>query len=132
MRLIVKARQDQSFSAQLTMKSVWMMMRCYAGHLERQQMYFQMILTISVLTVIKKCSNYMCLTFKIDEEHTLVLHIQSSTKEEILKIKESVPVISNYFEMAKPVIESKILMAILKDTVLRDPMTKLYNRRFFK
>lgn len=78
----------------------------------------------------QRVSEYLCLTFKIDDDYSLVLHIQSSQKEEIIRIKELTPVITNYFEMAKPVIESKILMEILKDTTLRDPMTKLYNRRF--
>ena len=76
------------------------------------------------------CSQYICLNYTIDEEYSLILHIQSSSVEEMNHIKEFIPVISNYFEMAKPVIESKILMGILKETTLRDPMTTLYNRRF--
>ncbi|MEA3383579.1 MAG: GGDEF domain-containing protein [Campylobacterota bacterium] len=76
------------------------------------------------------CSQYICLNFNIDDHYSLVLHIQSSSSDEINMIKEYTPVISNYFEMAKPVIESKILMGILKETTLRDPMTTLYNRRF--
>jgi diguanylate cyclase (GGDEF)-like protein len=78
----------------------------------------------------QKTSEYICLHYDIDEATSLVLHIQSSSKDEILRIKEDIPVISNYFDMAKPVIESKILMDILKETTLRDPMTTLYNRRF--
>lgn len=78
----------------------------------------------------QKVSEYICLNFDIDEDNSLVLHIQSSSKEEIKLIKEEIPIISNYFDMAKPVIESKILMDILKETTLRDPMTSLYNRRF--
>ncbi len=78
----------------------------------------------------QQCSQYICLNYTIDEDYSLVLHIQSSSINEINDIKEFIPVISNYFEMAKPVIESKILMGILKETTLRDPMTTLYNRRF--
>jgi len=78
----------------------------------------------------QKVSEYICLNVDIDENNSMVLHIQSSSQEEILKIKEEIPVINNYFDMAKPVIESKILMGILKETTLRDPMTGLYNRRF--
>ncbi len=78
----------------------------------------------------QKISEYICLNFDIDEINSLVLHIQSSSKEEIQRIKNEIPVINNYFDMAKPVIESKILMDILKETTLRDPMTTLYNRRF--
>ena len=78
----------------------------------------------------QQCSEYICLSYVIDEDYSLVLHIQSSSKDDIIRIKEFIPVIKNYFEMAKPVIESKILMGILKETTLRDPMTTLYNRRF--
>ncbi|MCD4757040.1 MAG: GGDEF domain-containing protein [Arcobacteraceae bacterium] len=78
----------------------------------------------------QKLSEYICLNYDIDEVNSLVLHIQSSSQEEIKRIKDEIPVISNYFDMAKPVIESKILMDILKETTLRDPMTGLYNRRF--
>ncbi|MEA3289940.1 MAG: GGDEF domain-containing protein [Campylobacterota bacterium] len=78
----------------------------------------------------QKTSEYICLSYTIDEEHSLVLHMQASKKEEIDRIKKFIPVINNYIEMAKPVIESKILMGILKETTLRDPMTSLYNRRF--
>ncbi|MEA3512331.1 MAG: GGDEF domain-containing protein [Campylobacterota bacterium] len=76
------------------------------------------------------CSQYICLNYNIDEVFSLVLHIQSSSEDEITRIKDYIPVINNYIEMAKPVIESKILLGILKDTTLRDPMTTLYNRRF--
>ncbi len=78
----------------------------------------------------QKTSEYLCLNFTIDDDYSLVLHIQSSNKDEIAKFKEYIPIITNYVEMAKPVIESKILMGILKETTLRDPMTSLYNRRF--
>ena len=78
----------------------------------------------------QKVSEYICLNFDIDEANSIVLHIQSSSNEEIKNIKDEIPVISNYFDMAKPVIESKILLDILKETSLRDPMTGLYNRRF--
>ncbi|MCK5109992.1 MAG: GGDEF domain-containing protein [Arcobacteraceae bacterium] len=82
------------------------------------------------LNCIQQASQYICLSYIIDEDYSLVLHIQASKIEEISRIKEYIPVINNYFDMAKPVIESKILMGILKETTLRDPMTTLYNRRF--
>lgn len=78
----------------------------------------------------KKEKEYICLNYTIDDDYSLVLHIQKNSYDELSSIKKYIPVINNYFEMAKPVIESKILMAILKETTLRDPMTGLYNRRF--
>jgi len=82
------------------------------------------------LNCMQKCKHYICLNFIVDEGINIVLHIQLSSTEQMKRTKEFIPVIKNYFEMAKPVIESKILMSMLKDTTLRDPMTHLYNRRF--
>lgn len=78
----------------------------------------------------QKTSQYLCLNFIINDDYTLILHIQSSSQDEMEKIKVFIPVIKNYFDMAKPVIESRILMEILKETAFRDPLTTLYNRRF--
>ena len=78
----------------------------------------------------QKYEHYICLSYIIDENYSIILHIQSDTREKMDKIKKFIPTINNYFEMAKPVIENKILMAILKESTLKDPMTGLYNRRF--
>jgi diguanylate cyclase (GGDEF)-like protein len=78
----------------------------------------------------QKTKFYMCFNFIIDEEYNLVLHIQAKSQKDLDIIKKDIPVIKNYLEMAKPVIESKILLNMLKDTTLKDPMTTLYNRRF--
>lgn len=78
----------------------------------------------------QKIKNYICLDYTIDDDYSLVLHIQTEDEKDANKIKKFIPVINNYFDMAKPVIESKILLGILKETTLKDPMTTLYNRRF--
>jgi len=78
----------------------------------------------------QKTKFYMCFNFIIDDEYYLVLHIQAKSQNELDLIKEDIAVIKNYLEMAKPVIESKILLKMLRDTTLKDPMTTLYNRRF--
>jgi len=78
----------------------------------------------------QKTKFYMCFNFIIDEEYYLVLHIQAKSQKALDIIKNDIPVIKNYLDMAKPVIESKILLTMLKDTTLKDPMTTLYNRRF--
>jgi len=74
--------------------------------------------------------NFICLPFDINESYDLVVHIQTQTKEELKKVKDHLPIITNYFELARPVLESKILMEILTNSTLVDPMTGLYNRRF--
>jgi len=73
----------------------------------------------------------LCLPFTISEEYSLTLLIYMSSEEELLRIKELVPIITNYFEITEPVLQTKILMDMLSERSLRDPMTSLYNRRFF-
>ncbi|MCK4875082.1 MAG: GGDEF domain-containing protein, partial [Sulfurimonas sp.] len=76
--------------------------------------------------------NYICLSFTINSEYSLVLSITTQESDEINRIQTQVPSIKNYLEAAKPVIESRILMDKLRDTSLRDGMTGLYNRRFLE
>ncbi|MEA1920446.1 MAG: diguanylate cyclase [Campylobacterota bacterium] len=76
-----------------------------------------------------ECS-FLCIPFKVGDGFDLILHIQTETQEELLRVKELIPIIINYFELAKPVLESKMLLDILHKTTLHDPMTGLYNRRF--
>jgi two-component system, cell cycle response regulator len=75
-------------------------------------------------------NHFICLNYVIDDDYSIVLHIRSNDPSKMENIKKHIPIINNFFEIAKPVIESKILMTILKDSTLKDPMTGLYNRRF--
>ena len=76
--------------------------------------------------------NYICLSFTINSEYSLVLSITTEDSDEIKRIQTQIASIKNYLEAAKPVIESRILMDKLRDTSLRDGMTGLYNRRFLE
>ncbi len=76
--------------------------------------------------------NYVCLPFSINDDNALVISITTKNISEVNTINQILPSIKNYLEAAKPVIESRILMAKLRDTSLRDGMTKLYNRRFLE
>ena len=73
----------------------------------------------------------LCLPFTISDEYSITLLIYTNTKEELSRIKELVPIITNYFEITEPVLQTKTLMDQLSEKSLRDPMTSLYNRRFF-
>lgn len=75
---------------------------------------------------------YICLPFTINKDSSLVLSITTKDKEELNHINMNIANIRNYFEAAKPVIESRLLMDQLRDTSLRDGMTGLYNRRFLE
>jgi len=75
---------------------------------------------------------YICIPFNINKDASVVLSITTKDESELNRINMQIPSIKNYFEAAKPVIESKILMDKLRETSLRDGMTGLYNRRFLE
>jgi len=75
---------------------------------------------------------YACLPFSINNDYSLILSISSKEKSELDDISGKITSIKNYLEAAKPVIESKILMDILRESSLRDGLTGLYNRRFLE
>jgi two-component system cell cycle response regulator len=73
---------------------------------------------------------YVCLPFNISDTYSLVLHVRTQYKDDMARIKDLIPVITNYFELAEPVLESKFLMEVLEMSTLKDAQTGLYNRRF--
>jgi len=75
---------------------------------------------------------YICIPFSINDDNSIIISITTENESEINKVNTHIPSIRNYLEAAKPVIESRILMAKLRDTSLRDGMTGLYNRRFLE
>ncbi len=75
---------------------------------------------------------YACLPFNINSDYSLILSISTKNKKELADIDKKTSTIKNYFDAAKPVIESKILMDILRESSLRDGLTGLYNRRFLE
>lgn len=77
-------------------------------------------------------TDYICLPYPISQSRGVVISIRPRDKEDMTRIKMLLPLIKNYLDSAKPVIESKILTEMLKDSSLRDGMTGLYNRRFLE
>jgi len=74
--------------------------------------------------------HYLCIPFDIRKRTTIILNIEFESAEEVKNFGDSIPIVKNYLETAKPVLESKILMSMLEESSLKDPMTGLYNRRF--
>ncbi|MEA1916392.1 MAG: GGDEF domain-containing protein [Campylobacterota bacterium] len=72
----------------------------------------------------------LCLPFNISDKYSLILHIRTRSKKEMVRIRELLPVITNYLELAEPVLETKFLMEVLEMTTLKDGPTGLFNRRF--
>jgi two-component system, cell cycle response regulator len=81
---------------------------------------------------VRKDVEYVCIPFAINDDLSLVLSITAKTKEDIERINDLSMNIKSYLETAKPAIESKTLMAKLRESSLRDGLTKLYNRRFLE
>ncbi|MDR2905700.1 MAG: diguanylate cyclase [Helicobacteraceae bacterium] len=73
---------------------------------------------------------YACLPFRMTGEKTLLLTISVRTREEIEHIKAENFRLFNYFEAARPVLESRYLTQVLQESNLRDGLTGLYNRKF--
>ncbi len=73
---------------------------------------------------------YLCLPFRISSEYSLTLLIYANNPKELLEYKEIVPIITNYLELAEPVLEARFLMHKLEERSLKDGLTGLYNRRF--
>jgi two-component system, cell cycle response regulator len=78
--------------------------------------------------IVRKCE-YICIPFRLGNQKTLIVNIEFDTKDELNNFKGLVPIVSNYIETAKPVLESKILLEKLEEKALKDPLTGLYNRR---
>lgn len=72
----------------------------------------------------------VCLPFDISDDISITLLIYVDDVETLNRINGYIPIIKNYFELAEPVLETKILMDKLHEKSLKDPMTGLYNRRF--
>lgn len=70
------------------------------------------------------------LVFNINDNYSLVLQIKCKSQKELEDIREKLAIIRNYFDIAIPIIESKILMNMLKENSQKDELTQLYNRRY--
>ncbi len=73
---------------------------------------------------------YICFPVKITEKITLLFSFLPQNKEEYFHTKEMIENFKNYIEVAKPVIETKLLVDELQEWSMKDRMTGAYNRRF--
>lgn len=76
--------------------------------------------------------NYICIPFKLTNSRDIVVSIKPSSIEEGDRVKRHIPLILSYLEAARPVLESRFLTEILRDSSLRDALTGLYNRKFLE
>jgi diguanylate cyclase (GGDEF)-like protein len=73
---------------------------------------------------------HLCIPVNIGGRVGIVLHIVCKEKEGFERIKQNIGFVKSYISEASPALESRRLMEILKESTLKDPMTKLYNRRY--
>jgi len=75
---------------------------------------------------------YLCIPIPINDQIVLTLTLYPDDEEHQEILYHRITSIRNYFETARPVIESRILTSQLRESSLRDGMTGLYNRRFLE
>lgn len=73
---------------------------------------------------------HICLPYRVTAQISLLISITAKAGDSIERIKDEIGTFNNYLEAARPVLESRYLMAILKESNLRDGLTGLYNRKF--
>ena len=74
--------------------------------------------------------NYICIPFLINEQKSITLHILCDDDECLKQAKDQIGIIKKYFEETKPILESKMLMDVLRERNLIDGLTGLYNRKY--
>lgn len=73
---------------------------------------------------------YACVPVHVGGNIGLIINMVAETDEQIETVKNKLAFIKNFANEAAPVIESKKLMQMLKESSLKDGLTGLYNRRF--
>jgi len=82
---------------------------------------------------IASCKNensYTCIPFNINEQKALTIHILCDDQACIEHNRYQIGIIKKYLEESKPILESRILMDILRQRNLVDGLTGLYNRKY--
>ena len=82
------------------------------------------------VTTCKNESDYICIPFSINEQKSVTVHILCKNKECLKHIKYQIGIIKKYLEETKPILESKMLMDVLRERNLIDGLTGLYNRKY--
>ena len=78
----------------------------------------------------KSCTDYICIPFLINEQKSVTVHILCQDKECLKHIKYQIGIIKKYLEETKPILESRMLMDVLRERNLVDGLTGLYNRKY--
>jgi two-component system, cell cycle response regulator len=82
------------------------------------------------VTTCKNDADYICIPFLINEQKSVTVHILCKDKECLRHIKYQIGIIKKYLEETKPILESRMLMDVLRERNLIDGLTGLYNRKY--
>lgn len=85
------------------------------------------------LCLAAQCGNnkeYVCIPFMINDQKSMTLNIICEDAESLRDTKYHIGIIKKYLEETKPILESRLLMDILKERNLIDGLTGLYNRKY--
>ena len=74
--------------------------------------------------------NHVCIPLLVGGSVGAVVQLIFDEKEKTEEIERKIKRLKVFLKEAAPVIEAKRLLARLKESTLRDPMTGIYNRRF--
>ena len=78
----------------------------------------------------KDSTSYICIPLLINEQKSVTVHILCEEKEDSKHIKSQIGIIKKYLEETKPILESRMLMDVLRERNLVDGLTGLYNRKY--
>ncbi len=78
----------------------------------------------------EQCSDYTCIPFTINEQKSITIHILCDDKICLDHNKYQIGIIKKYLEETKPILESRMLMDVLRERNLLDGLTGLYNRKY--
>ncbi len=76
------------------------------------------------------CKEYVCIPFLINDQKSVTVHILCKDEACLKHVKYQIGIIKKYLEETKPILESAMLMDILKERNLVDALTGLYNRKY--
>jgi len=77
-----------------------------------------------------ECSEYTCIPFNINDQKSITIHILCEDKACLIHNKYQIGIIKKYLEETKPILESRMLMDVLRERNLVDGLTGLYNRKY--
>jgi two-component system, cell cycle response regulator len=78
----------------------------------------------------KEDCEYICIPFLINEQKSITIHILCNDKDCLKHTKQQIGIIKKYLEETKPILESRMLMDVLRERNLIDGLTGLYNRKY--